>query len=202
MQLTHPSSFLLFLLSLGELRGDVFQSFTGSLWEERGPQFPEEEARLATSSSWSLSITAGAENKRKRQKMSKIIINVLKTDATRVWNSIDTALNLHIYFIILSLWVMLRLDRTCSDMQTWGRSKYILNIYTIAFKINYFCSARMYYWFKVTKDFYIVTDAVLLNFIFKESWKISITVSTKISSCTIVFNINNNKKCHEHQIRI
>ncbi len=137
-----------------------------------------------------------------KEKMSKIIINVLKTDATRVWNSIDTALNLHIYFIILSLWVMLRLDRTCSDMQTWGRSKYILNIYTIAFKINYFCSARMYYWFKVTKDFYIVTDAVLLNFIFKESWKISITVSTKISSCTIVFNINNNKKCHEHQIRI
>lgn len=53
----YPSSFLPFLLSLGEARGDplVFQSLAGS----RGvgtlvPKPPAAEARLATSSSWSL----------------------------------------------------------------------------------------------------------------------------------------------------
>lgn len=54
---TYPSSFLPFLFSLGEVLGDplVFQSFTGS----RGAvalatKPPEVEAKLATSSSWSL----------------------------------------------------------------------------------------------------------------------------------------------------
>ena len=54
---SYPSSFLPFRLSLGEARGDplVFQSLAG----RRGvgtlvPKPPAAEARLATSSSWSL----------------------------------------------------------------------------------------------------------------------------------------------------
>lgn len=54
--LAHPSSFLLLRLSLGDPLGDVFQSFTGSRLLEREPQFPDDDARLATSSSWSLHI--------------------------------------------------------------------------------------------------------------------------------------------------
>lgn len=54
---TYPSSFLVFLFSFGEPRGEAFQSLMGSLWEERVPQFPEDDARLATSSSGSLGQT-------------------------------------------------------------------------------------------------------------------------------------------------
>lgn len=51
---TYPSSLLSFLFGFGEPRGEFFQSLTCILWEERDPQFPEDEARLATSSSGSL----------------------------------------------------------------------------------------------------------------------------------------------------
>lgn len=78
---SHPSSFLLFLLSLGELRGDVFHSLAGSLWEARVPQLPEDEARLATSSSWSLSIRA----ERARVIMVEIIETVCKVSGAAIW---------------------------------------------------------------------------------------------------------------------
>lgn len=53
----YPSSFLPFLFSFGEARGDAltFQSFTGSLCADAlAPNPPDVEAKLATSSSWSL----------------------------------------------------------------------------------------------------------------------------------------------------
>lgn len=53
----YPSSFLPFRFSFGEARGDAlaFQSFTGSLCVDAlAPNPPDVEAKLATSSSWSL----------------------------------------------------------------------------------------------------------------------------------------------------
>lgn len=54
---TYPSSFLVFLFTLGEARGDVFQSLTGSRWEEREPQFTEDDTRPDPSSFGSLGQT-------------------------------------------------------------------------------------------------------------------------------------------------
>lgn len=51
---TYPLSLLVFLHSLGEPRGDAFQSLTGSLWEERAPHFSDDDARPVISSSGSL----------------------------------------------------------------------------------------------------------------------------------------------------
>lgn len=65
----YPSSFLPFRFSFGEVRGDAlaFQSFTGSLCVDAlAPNPPDVEAKLATSSSWSLRRNSRGEDVTRR----------------------------------------------------------------------------------------------------------------------------------------
>ncbi len=92
-----------------------------------------------------------------------------------------------------------------TDRQCWDNMLHIVKHFTESeYWTHQIDKNKRTYIFHFSKDLWTLFQvyAVLLNFIFKELWKICIMFFTKIWSSTTVFNIDNNHLFLEQQISI